>query len=194
MMAEADWYLRMTKIRYHVAAALCGAVLGGTVMVSVTAAETYTYVDQEGTVVFTDKRETIPPQYRARAKVVDGDVSAYESLKATEKLNQIVSEVSQKGEGFTVGGLTPYQSRVLVMGFTAGIVMLAVMKFTGNSALRLLMRWLLVLVVIGTTASIFFASEPLTQKAKGKTKDLERAQREQAERIEQMDPGNEPPR
>jgi TRAP-type C4-dicarboxylate transport system permease small subunit len=90
--------------------------------------------------------------------------------------------------------LTPHQSRVLVIGFAAGIVMLAVMKFTGNSALRLLMRWLLVLLVIGTTASIFFTSEPLTQKAKGKAKDLERTQREQAERIEQMDPGNEPPR
>jgi hypothetical protein len=192
-MVGADWRLRLTQIRDYVTAAFCGVVLGGIVTVSVTLAETYTYVDQDGTVVFTDKRETIPPQYRNRAKVVDGGTAANET-KATEKLNQIVSKVSQKGEGFTIGGLTPHQSRVLVIGFAAGIVMLAVMKFTGNSALRLLMRWLLVLLVIGTTASIFFTSEPLTQKAKGKAKDLERTQREQAERIEQMDPGNEPPR
>lgn len=163
-------------------------------LIDLAGAETYTYVDEHGTVVFTDKREAIPEKYRARAKVMEGTSSntkTTETVKAAEKLDQIVSAVTDDNKGFSIGGLTPYQSRVLVMGFVGGILMLGVMVFTGNSALKMLMKWLLVLLAIGTSASIYFSSEPLTVKAKAQAKEVERAQREQVERIEKMDPANE---
>jgi uncharacterized protein DUF4124 len=169
-------------------------LIGWSTGISLGGAETYTYVDDNGTVVFTDKREVIPEKYRARAKVMEGTAEpskTMEAVKAAKKLDQLVGAITDDKKGFSIGGLTPYQSRVLVMGFVGGILMLSVMVFTGNSALKMLMRWLLVLLAIGTSASIYFSSEALTDKAKNKGREVERAQREQVERIERMDPANE---
>lgn len=150
-------------------------------------AETYKYVDEKGTVVFTDDPKTIPERYRARAKMVERTSTATPS----GQVGQILTKAEEVSKGFVIGGLTPDQSRVLLLGFSGGVVMFAVMMLTGNSALRLLMRWLLVLLAIGTTASIYFSNDPVSQKASVRAKELERTQQQKAKDIERMDPAGE---
>jgi hypothetical protein len=146
-------------------------------------AETYSYVDDQGTVVFTDDLKSIAPRYRQRVKTVQ---EAPRPNAPLLKIDQL--PFPDVGKGFTIAGLTPAQSRTLVTGFCAAIVMFAVMMLTGSSALRLLMRWLLILLAIGTTASIYFSNDALTGKATVKAKELERRQQEKAQQVERMEP------
>jgi hypothetical protein len=148
-------------------------------------AETYKYVDDKGTVVFTDDPKTVPERYRPRVMIVE------RTGTPTTSVEQILSKADEVGKGFVVGGLTPYQSRVLVLGFAAGVLLFAVMMLSGNSAVRLLMRWLLVLLAIGTTVSIYSSNDTVTQKASQRSKELERAQQQKAKAIEQMEAGGE---
>src|SRR5688572_20078462 len=82
-------------------------------------AETYKYVDEQGTVVFTDDPKTIPERYRARAKIVERTSTATPS----GQVGQILNKAEEVSKGFVIGGLTPDQSRVLLLGFSGGVVM-----------------------------------------------------------------------
>ncbi|MGH7164129.1 MAG: hypothetical protein ACREIS_01230, partial [Nitrospiraceae bacterium] len=90
-------------------------------------------------------------------------------------------------------GLTEHQSRVLILGFAAAVLMGAIMMLTGNPALRLLMRWLLVLLAIGTTASMYFSDGGLMPKAKGAAKELERTQQGKASQVQELEAGPKEP-
>jgi Domain of unknown function (DUF4124) len=158
-----------------------------TTTVSLAQAETYRYVDDQGTVVFTDNLKNIAPRYRQRAKVVH-ETSTPEASTVTSMIPLDRLPLKEVTQRFTVGGLTPDQSRTLVVGFCAGIVMFAVMVLSGSPALRLLMRWLLILLAIGTTASIYFSNDPVTAKATTRAKELEQRQQDKARQIERMEP------
>jgi hypothetical protein len=67
------------------------------------------------------------------------------------------------------------------------------MLLSGNPALRFLMRWLLVLLAIGTTATMYFSEGGLTQKAKGTAKEMERTQQQKSQQIQQMEPTEKEP-
>ena len=157
-------------------------------------ATTYTYVDDKGTVVFTDKLDSIPARYRARVKVVeDGDRSRTDNpaatvKQATERATEVVSRFT-----ITVPGLSPHQSTVLSLACVAAVLMAGTMLLSGNPAVRLLMRWLLVLLAIETTATMFFSEESLLQKTKGAAKGLERTQQQKAQEIQRMEPTEKEP-
>jgi len=55
------------------------------------------------------------------------------------------------------------------------------------------MRWLLVLLAIGTTASMYFSEGGLAQKATGTAKELERTQQQKSQQIQQMEPTEKGP-
>jgi Domain of unknown function (DUF4124) len=150
-------------------------------------AETYSYVDDQGTVVFTDNPKTIAPRYRQRAKIVQ-QASTPEASTVTSMITLDRLPLKDVTKHFTVADLTPDQSRTLVVGFCAGIVMFAVMMLTGSPAVRLLMRWLLILLAIGTTASIYFSNDPVTAKTTTRAKELEQVQQDKARQLERMEP------
>ncbi|MBI4401333.1 MAG: hypothetical protein HY581_06870 [Nitrospirae bacterium] len=157
-------------------------------------ATTFSYVDDQGTVVFTDKRENIPERYRSRVKVVEGgesskvDSTGATVKQATDRAKDMVSRFTP-----TIPGLSPDQSQVLTMAFAAAVLMFAVMMLSGNKAVQLLMRWLLVLLAIGTTATMYFSQGDLTEKAKGAAKELERTQQQKAQQLHQMEPTEKSP-
>lgn len=166
-------------------------------------ATTYTYVDDKGTVVFTDNKDSIPARYRARVRVLaEGEkAKGAGSLieRGTAAVEQVTDKITDKITGttsespFTIAGLSPHQSRVLSLAFVAAVFMAGVMLLSGNPALRFLMRWLLVLLAIGTTASMYFSEGGLAQKGSGTARDLERTQQQKSQQIQQMEPtGKEP--
>jgi len=166
-------------------------------------ATTYTYVDDRGTVVFTDDKNSIPPRYRARVKVREERESPKGAGALIEQGAAAVEQVTDKIAGtvtgaasespFTIAGLSPYQSRVLSLAFVAAAVMGGVMLLSGNPALRFLMRWLLVLLAIGTTATMYFSEGGLAQKAGGTAREMQQTQQQKSQQIQQMEPtGREP--
>jgi hypothetical protein len=171
------------RVFLQVAAAFCGLLLAMSLpqpLTPTSLAETYRYVDDKGTVVFTDDPKTIPERYRARAKALE------RTEVQTGRVDQVLNKADQLSKGFVMGGLTPDQSRVLTWSFVAAVLMFAVMMFTGSSALRLLMRWLLILLAIGTTAHLYFSGD-LSQKASLGAKQLERRQQQKAREIDRVE-------
>ncbi|MGH7251821.1 MAG: DUF4124 domain-containing protein [Nitrospiraceae bacterium] len=166
-------------------------------------ATTYTYVDDKGTVVFTDNKDNIPARYRARVRVLEeGDKAKGAGgliERGTAAVEQVTGKITGKVTGtapespFTIAGLSPYQSRVLSLAFVAAVLMAGVMLLSGNPALRFLMRWLLVLLAIGTTASMYFSEGGLAQKAGGTARDLERTQQQKLQQIQRMEPTEKEP-
>ena len=166
-------------------------------------AATYTYVDDKGTVVFTDNKDNIPARYRARVKVLEERESAKGGGGLIEKGATAVEQVTAKVTGkitdtasqspITIPGLSPYQSRVLSLAFVGAVLIAGTMLLSGNPAVRFLMRWLLVLLAIGTTASMYFSEGGLAQKATGTAKELERTQQQKSQQIQQMEPTEKGP-
>ena len=139
-------------------------------------AATYTYVDDKGTVVFTDNKDNIPARYRARVRVLEEGESAKGGGGLIEKGTAAVEQVTGKITGtasqspITIPGLSPYQSKVLSLACVAAVLMAGTMLLSGNPAVRFLMRWLLVLLAIGTTATMFFSEGGLAQKEQARLK------------------------
>ena len=162
-------------------------------------AATYTYVDDKGTVVFTDNKDSIPARYRARVKVLEEGESAKGAGGLIEKgataVEQVTGRITDTASRFpiTIPGMSPYQSRVLSLAFVAAVLMGGTMLLSGNPAVRFLMRWLLVLLAIGTTATMYFSEGGLTQKAKGTAREMERTQQQKAQQIQQMEPTEKEP-
>ena len=166
-------------------------------------AATYTYVDDKGTVVFTDNKDNIPARYRARVKVLEERESAKGGGGLIEKGAAAVEQVTGKITGkitdtasqspITIPGLSPYQSKVLSLACVAAVLMAGTMLLSGNPAVRFLMRWLLVLLAIGTTATMFFSEGGLAQKATGAAKELERTQQQKSQQLQQMEPTEKGP-
>lgn len=166
-------------------------------------ATTYTYVDDKGTVVFTDNKDSIPARYRARVKVMEEGDKAKGAAglieRGTAAVEQVTGKITGKVNGtatespFTIGGLSPYQSRVLSLAFVAAVFMAGTMLLSGNPALRFLMRWLLVLLAIGTTATMYFSEGGLAQKATGTVRTMERTQQQKSQQIQHMEPTEKEP-
>jgi len=166
-------------------------------------AATYTYVDDKGTVVFTDNKDNIPARYRARVRVLEEGESKKGGGGLIEKGTAAVEQVTGKITGkitdtasqspITIPGLSPYQSKVLSLACVAAVLMAGTMLLSGNPAVRFLMRWLLVLLAIGTTATMFFSEGGLAQKATGAGKELERTQQQKSQQLQQMEPTEKGP-
>jgi len=180
-----------------------GIVVAGLLLLWITGAaeagaddQFYTYVDDKGTTVITNKWESIPEQYRARAKLMQkppappGQSAGTMVTQATEGLKGMLSMPEVK-----FAGLTEHQSQVLILGFAAAVLMGAIMLMTGNPAIRFLMRWLLVLLAIGTTASMYFSDGGggLMPKAKGAAKELQKTQQGKASQVQEMESGPKEP-
>ncbi|MGH7208533.1 MAG: hypothetical protein ACREIL_04015, partial [Nitrospiraceae bacterium] len=137
--------------------------------------------------------------YRARVKVLEEGEKAKGAGGLIERgataVEQVTGKIADRASEFpiTIPGLSPYQSRVLSLAFVAAVLMAGTMLLSGNPALRLLMRWLLVLLALGTTATMFVSEESLLQKTKGAAKGLERTQQQKSQQIQQMEPTEKEP-
>lgn len=162
-------------------------------------AATYTYVDDKGTVVFTDNKDNIPARYRARVKVLEEGERAKGGGGLIEKgataVEQVTDRITDTASRFPISipGMSPYQSRMLSLAFVGAVLMAGTMLLSGNPSVRFLMRWLLVLLAIGTTATMYFSEGGLTQKATGTAKELERTQQQKSQQIQQMEPTEKEP-
>lgn len=108
----------------------------------------YSYVDERGNIVATDRLENVPERYRARVKVTE----SVESEKPTSERgdSSLVSSIRREGLVFwlidrlppaLIPGLSTYQSVMFIGGFLAIVLFYGAGKLTGSAFLRLLMPW-----------------------------------------------------
>lgn len=121
----------------------------------------YSYVDERGNLVATDRLENIPERYRARVKVTEG----VESEKPASGASPLAS-ASLRGEDLLVPliaylppslipGLSTYKSVMLIGGFLAMVLFYGAGKLTGSAFLRLLSPWAVGFLALATLYFMF---------------------------------------
>lgn len=137
-------------------------VLGQGLSVEAWAITMYSYIDEQGNLVYTDALETVPQKYRAKVKaheqpdVVTKPPSALQSVQ-----EKIKTQAKNLGSGMSsvnldLAGLAPEQSKIVTQAGLAAVVLLAIMFFSKNSPMvRLLALGLLIVLGIGTPVLMY---------------------------------------
>ncbi len=119
----------------------------------------YSYVDDQGTLAYTDTLDTIPEKYRAKVKTheqpdstsTNAPPSTMQSMKQSlqQTVNERVQSVGLTMPSFNMEGLTPNQSKILTYAGTAVVTLLLVMYLSKSQLVRMLGFCLLVMIGIG---------------------------------------------
>jgi hypothetical protein len=120
----------------------------------------YSYMDERGNLVATDRVEDIPERFRSRVKVTEGVGTAPRSgdkRSATPDgwAEQTMLAVIDRLPPRVIPGLSTYQSVMLVGGFLAMLLFYAMAKLTDSPFLRLLMPWAVAFAIFGTLYAMF---------------------------------------
>jgi hypothetical protein len=120
----------------------------------------YSYVDERGQLVATDRLEDVPPRYRSSVKVTQGvgaeprsgQKSGAPALSRTEQnLLGLIDRLPAR----LIPGLSTYQSVMLISGFLAMLLFYGAAKLMDSAFLRLLMPWAIGFAVFGTLYAMF---------------------------------------
>ncbi len=125
----------------------------------------YSYVDERGNYVATDRWEDIPARYHAKVKV-----EKKAEGKTTSKKWQVPSlgpipasresllfEVIDRLPSTVIPGLSTYQSVILIGGILAMFSFYGAGKLTGSPFWRLLMPWAIGFLAVGTFYFMFLS-------------------------------------
>ncbi|MGH7256252.1 MAG: DUF4124 domain-containing protein, partial [Nitrospirales bacterium] len=103
----------------------------------------YTYEDEQGTVVMTNKPENVPGEHWTEA--TDPETGRITKVKEASKppkpsaVKRFFTGLKEFWAMFSLGGMNPQESRWLTLSFLAGVLMLAVMMLSQNQALKFMM-------------------------------------------------------
>lgn len=157
---------RSTLQRYRGAALACvfacGVAVGQGWLSEACAATIYSYVDDKGNPVYTDKLDTIPEKYRAKVKVhelSDSDSKGSSMLQSLQqsiknRVKAIGSTASSGMSGMDVRDME--QEKIITYAGAAGVFLLAIMYFSKDSPMiRLLALGLLIVLGLGTPVLLY---------------------------------------
>jgi Domain of unknown function (DUF4124) len=122
----------------------------------------YSYIDEQGNLVYTDTLETVPQKYRAKVKAHEQPDPVTKSPSALQSVQEKVkAQAKNLGSGMSsvnldLAGLAPEQSKIVTQAGLAAVVLLAIMFFSKNSPMvRLLALGLLIVLGIGTPVLMY---------------------------------------
>jgi hypothetical protein len=124
----------------------------------------YSYVDDKGTPVMTDRLENIPERYRAKVKVTEQDSKGETEQSVAGKIQQKLVDLIPKADGEfgkfipNISGLTHYQSKILTVGGIVAAFCLLVRPFMQSQVPRFLLLWCLIMLGVSVPA-LFFTSQ-----------------------------------
>ncbi len=119
----------------------------------------YVYTDAQGQPVLTDNLEQVHAAYRGRVRtmtgsdasaapapepVAAGSVAPHPASKGV--IGDLLDAVAGKLGTRAIKGLTPYQTAVAIVAGSAAVVLLLMIFLSSNPAIRILCKFLLVLV------------------------------------------------
>jgi hypothetical protein len=120
----------------------------------------YSYMDERGNLVATDRLEDIPERWRSRVKVTEGlGTVPYSNDRRSATpagwVEQTVLALIDRLPPRVIPGLSTYQSVMLLGGFLAILLFYGGAKLTQSAFLRLLMPWAIAFAVLGTLYAMF---------------------------------------
>jgi hypothetical protein len=132
----------------------------------------YTYTDQKGQLVVTDRWEAVPEQFRDRVTVMN-DAGPDESRPVTRSeapagplslptqktVDSVLKGTLDRLPETIIPGLTAYQSLVMVVGCLSMILLYAGARLTGSQFLSLLLPWGVGFLMLGTLYAMFIAGD-----------------------------------
>lgn len=135
----------------------------------------YSYVDERGNLVATDRADTIPERYRSRVVVTEGAENHQSSKSAAsstssqfeERLVQLVNRLPVN----VIPSMSTYQSVILIGGALAILIFYSAAKLTSNAFLRLLMPWAIGLLTFTTIYLMYVSdlSDRVAARTRGKS-------------------------
>ncbi|MBM4127335.1 MAG: hypothetical protein FJ247_08325 [Nitrospira sp.] len=161
-------------------------------VVEVRATTVYSYIDDQGNPVLTDRPETIPERYRAKVKTHDRSDADKTPASTVVTVKEKFAE-KVKGLGATIPAmkvnlntLGSSQSDMLSTAGIAAAVLLCVMYFSKNSPMiRLLALGLLIVLAIGTPVLIYTSDGGPMDVMKQKTTAAGQAQQDRLQHVPQ---------
>ncbi|MDK2745614.1 MAG: DUF4124 domain-containing protein [Nitrospira sp. BO4] len=159
-------------------------------VVEVHAATVYSYIDDQGTPVFTDSPETIPEKYRAKVKTHERPDPVKKSPSVVDTVRDTVKE-QVKGFGFQLPSVDMKnpswtQSPILTYAGIAAMVLLIIMYLSKNSPMiRLLAMGLLIVIAIGTPVLMYTSDGGPMDTMKKKAAASGQAQQDRLQQVPQ---------
>lgn len=169
---------------------VCGLALGQGWFSDASAGAIYSYIDDKGNAVYTDKLETIPEKYRAKVKVQqlsdpESKVSsAFQSVQQTIK--DRVKAIRSKGFPGTSGENLRNLDQETILNYAgaAAAFLLLVMYFSKNSPMiRLLALGLLFVLGVGTPVLIYTSTGGTLDVMKDKVTVTGQAQQNRLQQV-----------
>ncbi|MGQ0811641.1 MAG: hypothetical protein ACT4OO_10510 [Nitrospiraceae bacterium] len=123
----------------------------------------YSYMDEKGNLVATDRLEDVPEQYRSRVRVSndvtqnrpDGRRLDTLALPSSSQVETWLRRIVAALPATVIPGLTAFQSVMFVGGCLAALVFAVLGKLTGGPVFRLLMPWAIGLCALSTLYLMF---------------------------------------
>ena len=122
----------------------------------------YSYIDDQGNLVYTDALETIPQKYRAKVKAHEQPDAVTKPLSTLQSVQEsIKAQAKHLGWEMPLGhldvaGLAPGQSKIATQAGIGAVVLLIIMFFSKDSPMvRLLALGLLIVLGIGTPVLMY---------------------------------------
>lgn len=152
----------------------------------------YTYIDEHGNPVFTDRPETIPEKYRAKVKTHERPETDKKPSSGVASLKERVTE-QLKGFGtripafrFNLSSAGSSQADILNYAGLTAVVLLLIMYFSKKSPMiRLLALGLLIVLGIGTPVLLYTSDGGALDVMKQKAITSGQAQQDRIQQIPQ---------
>ncbi len=169
-------------------AVLLVALSGVVVPNNVLADTIYSYIDEQGTPVWTDNYNSIPERYRAKVKTTEQPPASPVPTTSLRNAHQLVTTLSK---GITdklgamtpeISGLTPYQARIATYAGLVALVCLIAIYLSRSQVVKFLALWVLILLGITTPVLLYTSQDGPGDAMKAKATD---AAKKQHDRLQQ---------
>jgi len=164
-------------------------VLSAMVSSHVAAEAIYSYLDDQGTLVWTNNYDGIPERYRAKVKTTEGSASPPPQTSSFGTIHTMVTGWAKHMTGAIggiapeVSGLSPYQSKIAMTGGLAGLICVIAMYLSQSQVVRFLSLWVLILLGVSIPVLLFTSQDGAGDVMKAKAVD---ATKKQQDRLQQV--------
>lgn len=163
--------------RAMVWASALGFCLVGYAAVEAEAGSLYVYTDAQGQAVLTDNLDQVPAAYRGRVRTMTSTESAASAPApavtdsnhpaSTGVIGDLLGAVAARVGSRTIKGLTAYQTAVVILAGCSALLLLTLMFLSGNPAIRILCKLLLVLVGVSAAYQLIAIQTPSLEALAG---------------------------
>lgn len=149
----------------------------------------YSYIDEQGTPVWTDNYKSIPEGYRGKVKTTERSVSKPSQTPSFGTLHHTVTSwvknITGTIGGFApeISGLSPYQSKFATIAGLAGVICVIAMYMSRSQVVKSLSLWILILLGITVPVWLYTSQDGMGDVMKAKATDAASKQQDRLQKA-----------